>query len=115
MDLAKEYPFTRDCFEQETQLAQLRTDIAYYHTRGIPSEAVAREKLLKQREELFKVLGCPLVIEHSRQSETKKVFDKYAVQSKSRIEAANGPTEYAYIIIGIAVLALGVLIASRKN
>lgn len=115
MSLDALYPVITDCFGLEKQIQILKQDIDYYRKKGNSGAANDREKILKHRQELFLVLGCPAKVEAKRQADTKNVFDKFAEQAKSRINTDSFSTRNVYIGIAAVVITVATIIIVKNR
>ena len=115
-ELLAEYPEVKDCFALSKQIDILKDDIDYWRKRFKRGQADIREKLLKEKEELFFVLSCPAKINEKRQSDTKAIFVKYATAAEQRIVPDSIKTRNTLIVItGIIILTAGIIIYKNKR
>lgn len=115
-ELLAQYPEVKDCFALSKQIDILKDDIDYWRKRFKKGQADIREKLLKEKEELFFVLSCPAKINEKRQADTKAIFDKYATEAEQRIVPDSIKTRNTLIVLtGIIILISGVIIYQNKK
>ncbi len=110
------YPNVTDCFAMEKQIQLIKNDIGYYYANLNSGEAKKRELVLREKQELFKILQCPSKMLAKRESDSKQVYDKFANSAKTRIILDASNTKKTYIaIIALTLLASGFIILKNKK
>lgn len=111
----RDYPPVKDCFQLQKQIQILENDINFYAMKFNSSEVEVRKNLLKKKLEQFQVMQCPAKVDEKIQSEYRVIYDKYADDAKTRIEADSFNTRYVYIGFGAAVLITALFFITKKR
>lgn len=103
-DIAIKYPLIKDCLALDKQLEMMRQDMFYHYSILDVDTGNLLKIIIKQKEEMYNVLGCKKAISDKLISETKAIADKYSSIAKTRITSDNNSMRIVYLSIGTITL-----------
>ncbi len=103
-DIAIKYPLIKDCLALDKQLEMMRQDMFYHYSILDVETGNLLKIIIKQKEEMYNVLGCKKAISDKLISETKAIADKYSSIAKTRITSDNNSMRIVYLSIGTITL-----------
>lgn len=104
VDIAIKYPLVKDCISLDKQLEMMRQDMYYHYSILDVDSGNLLKIIIKQREEMFNVLGCKKQVSDKLIAETKQIADKYSNIAKDRITTDNNSMRIVYLSIATITL-----------